>query len=337
VLRAAPVRLSLALTAAGRRTNIAHPMPAHQPSIAPARIAFLGFSDFERTALASYFRLAAEREPRFEMVYTLTDADYLVADADHGPSVQLVLVTERLAETVFIGSTAPAGAAASMRRPIDALHVMKALSALVQARGGAPAPVWPRPAVPPAPSSALASGVIVESMLLRAPPPASPAPPARAPRFIGPPAPPRALVVDDSDIARRFLVSRLQPWGVRSDTAATSDQVVALLERHNYELIFLDIELGPDSELDGLALCRLIKRSALAIDATVVVVSAHHSEIDRARGALAGCDVYLGKPIQDTELATLLRRQRLVQPANWSAPPAVAGTRAGAAAKTSPV
>ncbi len=370
VQQAAPTVMGLALTEPGRRPTIGRLMSAHQPSSAPARIAFLGFSDFERTALASYFRLAAEREPRFELVVTLTDAEYLVADADHGPSVQLVVVTERLAETVFIGSPAPEGAAASMRRPIDALHVMKALSALVQARGGA-VPVLTQAVVVP-PAVAPEMGVIVESML-RMPPPAQqavveaprvlpatpPAPPAssapsppspppplraptptaRAPRFVGPPAPPRALVVDDSDIARRYLITRLQPWGVRSDTATTSAEVVELLAQRSYELIFLDIELGPDSELDGLALCRHIKRSALAIDATVVVVSAHHSEVDRARGALAGCDVYLGKPIKDAELAVLLRRQRLLPPEGWPTKPAAApdaAAKPGVAAKASP-
>jgi CheY-like chemotaxis protein len=144
------------------------------------------------------------------------------------------------------------------------------------------------------------------------------------PVFVGPPPPPRALVVDDSDIARRFLTSRLLPWGVRSDTAVTSAQVVDMLAQRSYDLIFLDIELGPESELDGLALCRHIKRSALAISATVIVVSAHHSEVDRARGSLAGCDVYLGKPVKEAELAGLLRRQGLVPPEGLTARPALA-------------
>jgi CheY-like chemotaxis protein len=320
-------------------------MPALLPPRAPARIAFLGFSDFERTALASCFRLAADRQQRFELVYTLTDADYLVADADHGPSVQLVVVTERLAETVFIGSSAPAGAAASMHRPIDALHLMKALDALALARDGAspgpmaaPSPV--RDAEPPSamlPSLRPESGVILESMLRR-PVPARPAPlPAAAaapPVFVGPPAPPRALVVDDSDIARRFLTSRLLPWGVRSDTAVTSAQVIELLAQRSYDLIFLDVELGLASELNGLALCRHIKRSALAISATVIVVSAHHTEVDRARGSLAGCDVYLGKPIKEAELAALLRRHGLVPPEGLGAKPALAPA---AAPVTAPV
>lgn len=32
------------------------------------------------------------------------------------------------------------------------------------------------------------------------------------------------------------------------------------------------------------------------------MVSAHHAEIDRARGELAGCDAYLAKPLDDEAL-----------------------------------
>jgi DNA-binding response OmpR family regulator len=84
--------------------------------------------------------------------------------------------------------------------------------------------------------------------------------------------------------------------------------------RHSYDLVFLDIELGPASELDGLALCRQIKQSVAAVNVTVVMVSAHHSELDRVRGALAGCDAYLGKPLDQAELDELLLRQGLSSP-----------------------
>ncbi|HLL19474.1 MAG TPA: hypothetical protein VK439_11895, partial [Rubrivivax sp.] len=97
------------------------------------RIAFLGFTEFERSALGSYFRLA-NRDPNYAQVQMLTDADFLVADADHVPSMQLVAATDRMAETVFIGGQAPPGAVAWMTRPIDALHVMRELDAMVTLR-----------------------------------------------------------------------------------------------------------------------------------------------------------------------------------------------------------
>lgn len=248
------------------------------------RVAFLGFSEFERSTMASYLRLAVNRTPRYEPVQMLTDAEFLVADADHAPSVQLVSATERLAETVFIGTRVPPGAVASTARPIDPMHVLRELDALVERAGGpagaagnAPAPV---PASVPAPARPAAD-------------------------------PPRVLLVDDSEIALRFLETRLQRWELRIDRAASSGRALELVEAHGYDLVFLDVELGPDSELDGLALCQHIKRSAAAMATVVVMVSAHHSELDRVRGALAGCDAYLAKPLDETGLRRLLVRQGL--------------------------
>ena len=89
---------------------------------APYRVALLGFTEFERNTLAAYFRLAATRQPCYEQVQLLHEADFVVADADHPPSVALVDAVERLAETVFIGAVAPEGPAVCLARPVDALR-----------------------------------------------------------------------------------------------------------------------------------------------------------------------------------------------------------------------
>lgn len=355
----------------------------------PHRVAFLGFSDFERKALASYFRLAHNRSPAYEQVPTLTDADFLVADADHGPSVQLVQAIERMGETVFIGNQAPEGSCAWMMRPIDALHVMRELDGLVARALGARAPrddyAGPQTTIiqlarqrrgtpvaapdpegdallrdlplaapagepatadadelarltlrdpqpieepPPAPESEASQFVAHEAPLpvlpLETPAPIPPTPPvkpvARTPKLPAkpaapsPPAPPptpRALLVDDSPIALRFLELQLGAWQVDNDRAATSQGAIALMARQSYDLVFLDIELGPDSQLDGLSLCQRIKQTPALMGAVVVLVSAHHSELDRVRGALAGCDAYLAKPLDTTELQKLMQRQRV--------------------------
>ena len=74
-------------------------------------------------------------------------------------------------------------------------------------------------------------------------------------------------------------------------------------------LALLDVELGPDSDHDGLNLCRLVKRDFTPAP-VVGIVSAHHGPTDRVRGSLAGCDAYLGKPLQASELSDLVARAR---------------------------
>jgi len=112
----------------------------------------------------------------------------------------------------------------------------------------------------------------------------------------------------------RFLETKLARWRLEIDQVATSGAALDLLEQRPYDFIFLDVELGPESELGGLELCRHIKNSAEWMQAAVILVSVHNSEMDRVRGALAGCDAYLGKPLDDVELQRLMLRQGLKVP-----------------------
>ena len=300
------------------------------------KVAFLGFTDFERSALTSYFRLAHNRQPAYEQVPTLTDAEFLVADADHAPSVQLVVVTERLNETVFVGAQPPAGHRAWMMRPIDALQVMRELDAMVAAGGGGVrSSVFgelgrrdtviqpPRRTKVEEAGERLASGAVTQPAAPREPmdlalpaslapvPPPVPLPPTVLPRPAAPPPLPRALLVDDSELALRFLDSKLSRWRLEIDHASTSAQALQLMELRAYDFIFLDVELGPESTMDGLELCRHIKQSPEWMHAAIIMVSVHHSVMDRVRGALVGCDAYLGKPLDEVELQRLMLRQGL--------------------------
>jgi len=126
-------------------------------------------------------------------------------------------------------------------------------------------------------------------------------------------APTAALLVDDSDVALRFLERQLQALGLRTETAANSQRALQLLAQRRYDVVFLDVDLGPNSELDGLALCQRVKRQHRAAAAggapVVVMVSAHASATDRVRGSFAGCDAYLAKPLDDEALRRSLRSQ----------------------------
>lgn len=283
------------LTAAARRFTIASLMSDAY------RLSLLGLRDLERETIHSCLRLLAARVPRYELAPWLDDCDFVIADADHAPSVQLVLATERMGRTLFVGTTAPAGAVAFMARPIDPKLLLRELDALVAQS----VPV-PQPAPQPAPYSGEADRrrqSVVATTVAAAPTPVSPSTPA-----------PTALLVDDSEIALRFLETHLQRFGLVMERALSSGRAIELLSQRNYDFVFLDVELGTASDLDGLALCRHIKRHPGAgsmSTSAVFMVSAHASEVDRVRGTLAGCDGYLGKPLDAMELQRLMLRHGL--------------------------
>lgn len=286
------------------------------PAPAAHKVALLGFGDFERSALVSYLRLSSSRVPAYQEAATLASADYLIADADHIGTLDTVLGADRVADTVFIGSLAPDGALAWMMRPIDPLQVFREIDATVMLRMSR-AQAGQASSRPARGAAAVVTSTATSNRATTAKVPVAHAASAErgAARRAGDVnAPTAALLVDDSEVALRFLERQLQALGLRTETATNSQRALQLLAERRFDVVFLDVDLGPASELDGLALCQRVKRqrrsAAAARDETatiVVMVSAHASTTDRVRGSFAGCDAYLAKPLDDSALRRSLR------------------------------
>jgi CheY-like chemotaxis protein len=249
-----------------------------------------GFSPFERSALASYFRLAASRSPAYQLVDELDLADFVIADTDQRAALDRVLAAGRERDTVFVGAQAPAGALCWLQRPIEPTRIVRELDALVAQRRSAYAPREPAPPTEvykpdPTPSA------------------------SRPPRGSG--GGRAVLVVEDSGIARKFLAQRLSQLGYQVQAARSGELAIELLRQRSFAIVFADIVLGPPGSIDGLRLCQHIKQRAEAAQTAavaVVLVTGLSGAMDRVRGSLAGCDAYLTKPLDDAELMDALCR-----------------------------
>jgi len=255
-------------------------------------VALQGFSEFERGALASFFRLAAQRSPAYIQVDRLDRCDFVVADADHGASLQAVMAEGRVNDTVFVGASAPPGAMAWLRRPIDPMHIVRELDSLVEQRQTAPAALafgFESPDDQGGPQTGLSTFGTFE-----------------IPEDMSP----DVLVVEDSAIARRFLQVRLQRLGYRVHLAHDGDEAMQLIARQEFLLVFLDVVLGPPGSLDGLKICQYVKhdpRFAGGRGPKVVIVSGLAGATDRVRATLAGCDAYLTKPLLEPDFIKTLQ------------------------------
>lgn len=103
-----------------------------------------------------------------------------------------------------------------------------------------------------------------------------------------------AMIVDDSVTVRNQLQAALQKAGINADLASTGQQALMLLSKQTYDLIFLDVVMPGD---DGYAVCKAIRKLPSSRYSQVMMLTSRSSPFDRARGALAGCDMYLIKPI----------------------------------------
>jgi CheY-like chemotaxis protein len=284
------------------------------------RVLLIGFGDFERQALTSYLRFSGTRVPAYAQVEDMASADFVIADADHPGAIDEVMAADRGADTVYIGSLAPDGALAWTMRPIDPLQVFRELDAAVALRFFKSAPPPLHVSSGPIPLNALAEEDPQQQQ------------PQRRSSDVS--TGPLALLIDDSEIALRFLQRQLSSLGLRTEVAANSQAALAQLAQQRFDAVFVDVDLGPDSALDGFALCQHLKRQqrphGTGLPPRVVIVSAHGSATDRVRGTFAGCDAYLTKPIKEETMLGQLRTLGLVAPAETERPRRKRGTTTAA-------
>ncbi|HSW70102.1 MAG TPA: heavy metal response regulator transcription factor [Gammaproteobacteria bacterium] len=122
----------------------------------------------------------------------------------------------------------------------------------------------------------------------------------------------RILVVDDEDKTAAYLSSGLTENGFQVDIAHNGQDGLALANKHNYDLIILDVMLP---KLDGWAVIKQIRRSHP--DVRVLFLTACDDVEEKVKGLELGADDYLIKPFAFSELLarirTLLRRSSTKQ------------------------
>jgi len=116
---------------------------------------------------------------------------------------------------------------------------------------------------------------------------------------------PRALIVDDSPTVRRQLSLALHQIGLDSEAVASAREALEVLAMRRYELVLADVVM-PD--MDGYRLTRTIKRNRALRVMPVVILTSRSSPFDLARGALAGCNSYLVKPVSMQSLRDTVQR-----------------------------
>ncbi|HEY0877401.1 MAG TPA: response regulator [Zeimonas sp.] len=117
---------------------------------------------------------------------------------------------------------------------------------------------------------------------------------------------PRALVVDDSPTVRRQLSLALNRIGLDGEAVSSAREALDVLAMRSYELMLADVVMP---ELDGYQLTRAVRRERSLRGMPVILLTSRSSPFDLARGALAGCNSYLVKPVSMQTLHETVQRQ----------------------------
>jgi CheY-like chemotaxis protein len=116
----------------------------------------------------------------------------------------------------------------------------------------------------------------------------------------------RALVVDHDPPGRIQLVSELEKLGWACQSAATGTQGVELLAHQAFDFVFADVA-APG--IDGLQICRAIKRSTRLAEVKVVVTTSvlDSGQVPDEVLQRHGADGYLEKPLDPRRLHRIIR------------------------------
>jgi len=114
------------------------------------------------------------------------------------------------------------------------------------------------------------------------------------------------LIVDDDISAREGLRSIFETAGHKTITVNDAPAALRLLRERPCDLVMLDVELP---EVDGLALCRLVRAQPTLKQLPLVVFSANDSEGRKVEAFTAGADDYIVKPSTPGELISRVNSQ----------------------------
>ena len=123
----------------------------------------------------------------------------------------------------------------------------------------------------------------------------------------------RILVVEDDQHIRELVVLHLGLEGHTPVAIADGTEALTVARAEPFDLLILDVMLPG---LDGVTLCRAIRRDSRNADAPILMLTARREESDKVLGLDSGADDYLTKPFGVRELVArvraLLRRRRSI-------------------------
>ncbi|EJT6153055.1 response regulator transcription factor [Clostridium perfringens] len=127
----------------------------------------------------------------------------------------------------------------------------------------------------------------------------------------------KVLIVDDEEHIRELIKFNLKKEGYDTEVAVNGTEALKIIREIKFDLILLDLMLP---EIDGLEVCKEIRRNEETSDIPVMMITAKGEEFDKVLGLELGADDYITKPFSIRELMArvkaLLRRSNVKKEEN---------------------
>jgi DNA-binding response OmpR family regulator len=116
----------------------------------------------------------------------------------------------------------------------------------------------------------------------------------------------KVLIIEDEVTLANNLADKLRSEGLNVVTATDGEDGLEKVRSEHPDLIVLDIMLPG---LDGLSLCRIVRRDSTTAHIPIIMLTARGTEVDKIVGLESGADDYVVKPFA---LGEFLARVRAV-------------------------
>jgi len=112
----------------------------------------------------------------------------------------------------------------------------------------------------------------------------------------------KLLIVDDEAHIRMLIgqtLEELEDEGVNFFTAENGEQALEIIQEERPQLVFLDVMMP---KMNGMEVCRRVKKELGLNDVFIVLLTAKGQELDRQKGQEVGADVYMTKPFDPEKI-----------------------------------
>jgi chemosensory pili system protein ChpA (sensor histidine kinase/response regulator) len=116
---------------------------------------------------------------------------------------------------------------------------------------------------------------------------------------------PLVMVVDDSLTVRKITSRLLERSGYRVSTAKDGVEALEVLEGELPAVMLLDIEMP---RMDGFEVTQHVRSNARTAALPIIMITSRTADKHRDHAVELGVDAYMGKPYQEDELLSEIKR-----------------------------
>jgi two-component system, OmpR family, alkaline phosphatase synthesis response regulator PhoP len=117
----------------------------------------------------------------------------------------------------------------------------------------------------------------------------------------------KLLIVDDEPHIRMLIeqtLEELEDEDVTFLMADNGEDALEIIKEEKPQLVFLDVMMP---KMNGMEVCRRVKKELFLKDVYIVLLTAKGQELDRQKGSEVGADVYMTKPFDPEAILSKAR------------------------------